>query len=113
MVERGAIYFVQTPGDPHQRPAPVIVVSTEIRTRYGRDVLVIPLSSSPKRYETHLELAPGETGLPEASIAKCEQIGVVRNAVFENRRPVSPRRLTEARIRQMADLVALAMGVKR
>ena len=113
MVERGAIYFVEAPGDPHQRPAPVIVVSTEIRNRYGRDVLVIPLSTSPKRSETHLELAPGETGLPHASIAKCEQIGAVTNMVFEGRSPVSPRRMSEARIRQMADLVAWAMGVKR
>ena len=113
MAERGAIYFVDIPGNPHGRPIPVIVVSTETRNRYGRDVLTIPLSTSPKRYETHLELEPGETALPHRSIAKCENIGVVRNSVFEGREPVSPRRLSEARIRQMADLVALAMGVKR
>jgi hypothetical protein len=51
--------------------------------------------------------------LPHTSIAKCENIGVVSNAVFEGRQPVSPRCLSEMRIRQMADLVALAMGVKR
>ena len=113
MVERGAIYFVEPPGDPHQRPVPVIVVSTEMRNRYGRDVLTIPLSTSPKRYESHLELEPGETGLPHKSTAKCENIGVVSNSVFEGKLPVSSRRLSEARIRQMADLVALAMGVKR
>jgi mRNA interferase MazF len=113
MPERGGIYFVEVPGDPHQRPAPVVVVSTESRNRYGRDVLAIPLSTSPKRFESHLELEPGETGLPHRSIAKCENIGVVGNSVFEGRMPVSPRRLPEARIRQMADLVALAMGVKR
>jgi mRNA interferase MazF len=113
MVERGAIYFVEPPGDPHQRPIPVIVVSTEMRNRYGRDVLTIPLSTSPKRYESHLELEPGETGLPHKSTAKCENIGAVSNAAFEGKLPVSPRRLSEARIRQMANLVALAMGVKR
>jgi len=113
MTERGAIYFIEAPGDPHQRPAPVVVVSTETRNRYGRDVLTIPLSTTPKRYETHVELEPGETGLPHTSIAKCENIGVVSNAVFEGRQPVSLRRLSEIRIRQMADLVALAMGVKR
>lgn len=113
MVERGAIYFVEPPGDPHQRPVPVIVVSTEMRNRYGRDVLTIPLSTSPKRYESHLELEPGETGLPHKSTAKCENIGVVINTIFEGKIPVSSRRLSEARIRQMADLVALAMGVKQ
>ncbi len=113
MPERGAIYFVDIPGDPHQRPIPVAVVSIDARNRFGRDVLAIPLSTSPKRYDTHLELAPGETGLPQPSIAKCENISVVSNAVFEGRRAVSPRRLTESRIRQMADLVALAMGIKR
>ena len=113
MAERGAIYFVEAPGDPHQRPAPVVVVSTDARNRYGRDVLAIPLSTSPRRYETHLELEPGETGLPERSIAECENIGVLEKAVFEGRNPVSMRRLSERRIREMAGLVALAMGVRR
>jgi len=113
MAERGAIYFVDIPGDPHRRPVPLIVVSTEMRNRYGRDLLAIPLSTSPKRYDTHLELDPGETGLPHKSTAKCENIGVVSNTVFEGKIPVSSRRLSEARLRQMADLVALAMGVKR
>jgi len=112
MAERGSIYFVEVPGDPHQQPVPVVVVSTDARNRYGRDVLTIPLSTSPKRYETHLELAPGETGLPEPSIARCENIGVVGNALFEGRRPVSPRRLSERRLREMAVLVALAMGFR-
>ncbi len=112
MAERGAIYFVEPPGDPHQRPVPVIVVSAEARNRYGCDVLAIPLSTSPRRFETHLELEPGETGLPERSIAKCENIGVLSNALFEGRKPVSPRRLSESRLRQMAVLVAAAMGVR-
>jgi mRNA-degrading endonuclease toxin of MazEF toxin-antitoxin module len=113
MPERGAIYFIQIPGDPHQRPVPVAVVSTEARNRYGEDVLVIPLSTSPKRYETHLELPPGETGLPQPSIAKCENMHLLDKTLFEGRQPVSARRLSESRIRRMADLVALAMGVKR
>lgn len=112
MAERGAIYFVEVPGDPHHRPIPVAVVSTDMRNRHGRDVLAIPLSTSPKRYETHLELLPGETGLHEASIVKCENIGVLDNAVFEGRKPVSARRLSESRIREMARLVALAMGAR-
>jgi mRNA-degrading endonuclease toxin of MazEF toxin-antitoxin module len=112
MAERGAIYFVEAPGDPHHRPAPVVVVSTEARNRYGRDVLAIPLSTSPRRYDTHLELEPGETGLPERSVAKCENIAVLGKAVFEGRTPVSPRRLSEKRLREMAALVALAMGVR-
>jgi len=113
MPERGAIYFVEVPGDPHKRPVPVVIVSIEARNRYGEDVLVIPFSTSPKRYETHLELAPGETGLPHRSIAKCENIHVLDKSLFEGKLPVSPRRLSESRLRQMADLVALAMGVKR
>ncbi len=89
------------------------VVSIEPRNRYGQDVLIIPFSTSPKRYETHLELAPGETGLPERSIAKCENITVLDKSLLEGRPPVSARRLSESRIRQMADLVAVAMGIKR
>ncbi len=113
MAERGAIYFVEIPGDPHARPVPVVVVSTEIRNRYGRDVLAIPLSTTPKKYETHLNLPAGETGLREHSIAKCENITVLDKSLFEGKQPASPRRLSESRLRQIADLVAVAMGVKR
>jgi mRNA-degrading endonuclease toxin of MazEF toxin-antitoxin module len=111
--ERGYIYFIQVPGDPHNRPIPVAVVSIDNRNRYGYDVLAIPFFTSPKRYPTHLELSAGETGLPENSIAKCENISVIDKSLFEGKRPVSHRRLTETRIRQMADLVAQAMGVVR
>lgn len=113
MPERGAIYFIEVPGDQQQRPIPVAVVSTDIRNRYGEGVLVIPLSSSPARYGTHLELPPSETGLPHAAIAQCENVHVLDKTLFEGRQPASSRRLSEIRIRQMADLVALAMGVKR
>lgn len=113
MPERGAIYFLEPPGDPHKRPIPVAVVSIEPRNRYGEDVLVIPFSTSPKRYESHLELPAGETGLPANSIAKCENIHVLDKSLFEGKQPASRRRLSENRIRQMADLVSLAMGVKR
>lgn len=113
MPERGYIYFIDIPGDPHRRPVPVVVVSLDSRNRYGRDVLVIPLSTSPKRYDTHLELATGETGLPANSVAKCENITVLEKALFEGKQPASPRRLSEARIRQMGELVTQAMGILR
>lgn len=113
MIERGGIYFVTIPADPHGRPVPVVVVSTEIRNRHGRDVLVIPLSTTPKRYDTHLELPAGETGLREHSTAKCENIHVLENSLFAGKQPASPRRLSEARIRQMAERVATAMGVRQ
>ncbi len=113
MPERGYIYFIEIPGDPHRRPVPVAVVSITSRNRYGQDVLVIPLSTSPKRYDTHLELPAGETGLPEASIAKCENITVLSKDLFRGKEPASRRPLSESRIRQMAELVATAMGVIR
>ena len=113
MPERGAIYFIQARGNPRQRPIPVAVVSTDIRNRYGEGVLVIPLSTSPKRYDTQLELSPDETGLPHPTIAQCENLHVLDKTLFEGRQPASARRLSEIRIRQMTDLVALAMGVKR
>ncbi len=113
MVERGAIYFVQPPSDPHKRPVPVVVVSIDSRNRYGEDVLVIPFSTSPKKYHTHLDLSAGETGLPANSIAKCENIHVLDKSLFAGKQPASPRRLSEARMRQMAELVGVAMGMKR
>ena len=101
------------PTDPPDKgPRPVIVVSLEARNSNPRanSVLVVPLSTSPKRAFTHIELSAGETGLREDSVAKTEEIGAVPKAALQPSR-YALRKLTETRIRDLARGVLNAMGV--
>ena len=114
MACRGEIWFVQLPVDPPEKGRrPVIIVSLDVRNRHERadTVLVIPLSTSVHRAEhpTHLLLTAGETGLAEDSIARAEDMTVVRKvnliASRSGLRTVSHRRVSE-----LAGMVRVAMG---
>ena len=72
---RGEIYLVSLPGhpqDPKSRPA--LIVSMDARNRLAHDVIVVPLSTTPRESPTHVALPKGEGGLDHPSMAKCEQI---------------------------------------
>src|SRR3990170_7389256 len=73
--QRGEIYLVKLPGhpaDPKARPA--LVVSMDVRNRLANDVIVVPLTTTLRPAPTHVELAAGEGGLKQTSMAKCEQV---------------------------------------
>jgi mRNA-degrading endonuclease toxin of MazEF toxin-antitoxin module len=111
---RGEIWFVQLPVDPPEKGRrPVVVVSIDPRNRHERadTVLVIPLSTSIHKQDhpTHLFLAAGETGLSEDSIARAEDITVVRKAHL-----VQPRfglhNMSNRRVCELAEMVKISMG---
>jgi len=110
---RGEIWFLRMPSDPpDKRPRPVIIVSLDARNQHPRasTVLVVPLSTTLREFDTHVRLEPGETGLAEASEAQAENISTVRkDSLTPSRsrlRPVSATRLA-----QIARCVVWAMGV--
>src|SRR5438270_10281658 len=109
---RGEIWFVQMHTDPPGKGRrPVVVVSIEARNRNPRanTVLVVPLSTTPKRSPTHVELSSGETGL-EPSIARAEDISAIPKAwLLEPRNQL--RRVSEKRLREIAEAVQLSLGV--
>lgn len=73
--QRGEIYWVRLPGHPRDPKArPALVVSLDIRNRLAHDVMVVPLTTTLRAAPTHVLLAAGEAGLPQASMAKCEQL---------------------------------------
>lgn len=114
MPSRGEIWFVQLPADPAEKGRrPVVIVSLEARNRHERadTVLVIPLSTSIHRMDhpTHLLLAAGETGLAEDSIARAEDITVVRKAQLMEARS-GLRKVSHSRICELAAMVKVAMG---
>src|SRR4029077_284803 len=106
---RGEIWFVQLPVDPPEKGRrPVVIVSLDARNRHYRadTVLVIPLSTSIHKagHPTHLLLAAGETGLSEDSIARAEDISVIRKAnLIESRS--RPRTMSHRRICELSELV--------
>ena len=110
---RGEIWFVQLPVDPPEKGRrPVVIVSLDARNRHERadTVLVIPLSTSVHKadHPTHLFLAAGETGLSEDSIARAEDITVVRKSNLVQRRS-GLRNVSHRRICELSEMVKIAM----
>jgi mRNA-degrading endonuclease toxin of MazEF toxin-antitoxin module len=110
----GEIWFVQLPVDPPEKGRrPVVIVSLDARNRHERadTVLVIPLSTSIHKadHPTHLLLAAGETGLSEDSIARAEDVTVVRKANLMQPRS-GLRNMTHRRICELSEMVKIAMG---
>ena len=68
-MRRGAVHWVSL-----DKRRPAIIVSADSRNRAASDVIVVPCSTSTHRMRWHVGLRRGEGGLPEASMAKCEQI---------------------------------------
>ena len=91
----------------------MVIVSRDARNRHERadTVLVIPLSTSVHKadHPTHVFLAAGETGLSEDSIARAEDITVVRKTHLVEPRSAL-RRVSHRRICELADVVRIAMG---
>ena len=74
----GEVWWVNLPNqpnDPHQ-PRTAIIVSTNGRNRMAADVIVVPTTSYREKHhqEYHIFLPAEEGGLPNDSLAKCEQI---------------------------------------
>jgi mRNA-degrading endonuclease toxin of MazEF toxin-antitoxin module len=109
---RGEIWFIQFPTDPPEKGRrPVVIVSTDARNLHERanTVLVVPLSTTPVKAPTHIELSPGETGLGTTSTIRAEDISVVRKTSLIEPRQVL-RALGETTLRKIAKGVAMAMG---
>jgi mRNA-degrading endonuclease toxin of MazEF toxin-antitoxin module len=111
---RGEIWFVQLPADPPEKGRrPVVVVSLDARNRHERadTVMVIPLSTSIHKadHPTHLLLTAGESGLSEDSIARAEDITVIRKVhLVESRSGL--RTISHRRICELAEMAKIAMG---
>lgn len=94
MIWRGEVHDVDL-GDPigHEPafPRPAVVVSSDILNNgAGGLVIVVPISSRAFGLRSHIELAPGESGLAHESYARCDQIRVVSTDRLSERRGRAP-----------------------
>jgi mRNA interferase MazF len=76
--QKGEVWIVSLPNqanDPHQ-PRPAIIVSTNQRNKWCGDVMVVPVTSSPRtpHPEIHVSIPKGEGGLNKDSTARCDQV---------------------------------------
>jgi mRNA-degrading endonuclease toxin of MazEF toxin-antitoxin module len=100
---RGQIWFVQLRADPPEKGRrPVVIVSLDARNRHepANTVLMIPLSTSIHKADlpTKLYLAADESGLSEDSIARAEDITVIRKVHL-----IEPRSALRTLSQQMRD----------
>lgn len=91
---------------------PVLIVSTDGRNTHPRaeTVLVVPFSTTLTDVPVHIQLKPGETGLPETSELQPENISVVRKQSLKL--AANSRTLGEAILRRVARCVVLCMGIQ-
>jgi mRNA-degrading endonuclease toxin of MazEF toxin-antitoxin module len=110
--KRGSIWFVRYPTDPPDKgPRPVLIVSIDARNQNDNadTVLLVPFTTNLRDVPTHLQLDPGETGLPHPCALAAENVTVVRKAsLIPSRVPL--KTLSQARLRQVASRVVVAMG---
>ena len=108
---RGEIWLVRIPTDPPGKGLrPAVVISREERNQHPRadTVLVAPLSTTPPRSPTHIQLLPGETNLSETSSIRAENVTTVLKSDL-----IAPRtslRLSNAKIRAIAAALLVAIG---
>ncbi len=108
--QRGEIYLVKLPGQPHDRKSrPALVVSLDVRNRLADDVMVVPLSSHLRSSPTHVRLESGEGGLHHASMAKCEQLTTL-NKAFLLRGPFAGK-VREAAMAEVERAIMRAIGM--
>jgi mRNA interferase MazF len=111
---RGEIWFIQLPVDPPEKGRrPVVIVSLDVRNRHERadTVMAIPLSTRIHKanHPTHLFLAAGETRFSEDSIARAEDVTIIRKAnLVESRSRL--RSMNHRRIRELAEMFKIAKG---
>jgi mRNA-degrading endonuclease toxin of MazEF toxin-antitoxin module len=111
--QRGEIWDVDFPSDPPGKgPRPVLIVSANARNIHPRasTVLVVPFTTTLSGRPIHIELAAGQTGLPEASEICPEEITSVRKEYLRSR--PGTRTQAENIIRRVAKNVVFALGVQ-
>ena len=87
-VYRGQIYFcnLQTGGSVTSGKRPVLVVQNDKGNKYSNTTVVCPITSrlAKKRYPTHVEVAPIDSGLYCTSVIKCEHITTVDKGTLKD-----------------------------
>jgi mRNA-degrading endonuclease toxin of MazEF toxin-antitoxin module len=101
---RGSLYWARL-----DKRRPVLVLSINARNERAGDLIVVPCSTTLREAPTHVRLARGEGGSPEACMLKCEQITTLLQEDLDTTALGSP--LGGNRLREIELAVMRAIGI--
>jgi mRNA-degrading endonuclease toxin of MazEF toxin-antitoxin module len=87
---------------------PAVILSPDVRNRLANDVIIVPCSTRARPMAWHVQLQPGEAGLRQASMAKCEEIATVPKSWID---PDELAHLSPGRMRQVELAIFSALGI--
>ena len=84
--QRGEIWLVYTPGQPHDphQPRPALVISNDGRNRRSDDVVVIPIFSRGQLRRSRVVVRAGMGGIRHDSVLFCEEITTLHHDFLVN-----------------------------
>jgi mRNA-degrading endonuclease toxin of MazEF toxin-antitoxin module len=108
-VRRGSVHWVSL-----DKRRPAIILSPEVRNRLANDVIIVPCSTRARAMAWHVQIPRGEAGLPQACMAKCEQIATVPKSWVESKElgHLSPGRMLEVELAVLSALGIVAPDVR-
>lgn len=71
--QRGEIWTVSVPGDPHA-PRPCLIISTPEVYAFSGELLVVPIWTSAPEAPTRIRLSGAQTGLHHESVLMCDEL---------------------------------------
>ncbi|RPJ78437.1 MAG: type II toxin-antitoxin system PemK/MazF family toxin [Acidobacteria bacterium] len=107
---RGQIYFANLRAGPARKRRPVLIVSRDERNRWASDALVVPVSSRIRHAPTHVILDSGDGGLPQTSVALCEQVTCLDKGVLDPQPLGAP--VSAARMLAIERCLLLSLGIE-
>ena len=112
MIQRGEIYLVDwnpARGSEQAGIRPALVIQNDIGNRYSPTTIVAAISSAPARgYPFHVRISPEESGLPQDSVVKLEQI----MTVSKERLVRKLGELPEARMAEVDQAIHRSLGLR-
>jgi len=101
---RGNLYWARL-----DKRRPVLVLSVNARNERAGDLIAVPCSTTLREAPTHVRLARGEGGAPQACMLKCEQITTLLKEDLDTTALGAP--LGGARLREIEMAVMRAIGI--
>jgi len=102
-VRRGAVHWVAL-----DKRRPAIILSPDVRNRLANDVIIVPCSTRARAMTWHVQIRRGEAGVPQACMAKCEQVATVPKSWIDD---VELGQLSARRMREVELAVLSALGI--
>ena len=109
--KRGEIFLVSldpTIGSEINKTRPALVISNDINNKFSSTVTVIPITSNVKKvFPFEVLFPPAQSGLSEASKAKCNQIRTV-----DKRRLIKPLgKISQKKMGKVEDSLSIHLGM--